>query len=147
MKHIVQVLGFSFLLVFSSVSLARGHFGGGISSQGMVFHLLENISLSDTQKAQIKLIRESEKAQIAALDIDRKARFKALKNLVQQPNFDELSVRELLTSYQAQELELKVIQLRAKNSLFNVLTTEQQEVLQKLMKDDKRKQRRHWGRN
>lgn len=147
MKHVIQALGLSFLLIFSTASIAGGEHGMGRSHHGMFFHLLENISLTDEQKSQIKSIRESEKAQIEALNFDRKSHFKAVKDLTKQPTFDEIAVRELLTSYQAKELELIVIQLRTKNSLFNVLTTEQQEVLKELMMESKRKFRRHRGRN
>lgn len=147
MKHIIKVLGLSFFLLFSSGSYAQGSHEMPLKHYGPAFHLLEKVSLSDEQKAQIKAIRDSEKAQVEALAMDRNEQFKAIKNLVKQPDFDEVAVRELLTNYQAQELELKVIRLRAKNSLFNVLTTEQQEVLNELKMDLKRKHRRHRGRN
>lgn len=147
MKHLFQVLGLSFLLAISSASFAKGGHGGEGFRHNIMFRLLDELSLTDAQREQIESIRESEKAQIEALNIDRKSQFEAVKNLVNQPTFDEAAVRELLTSYQAQELEFKVIQLRAKNSLFNLLTTEQQEVLKELMMDFKHKHARHRGRN
>jgi Spy/CpxP family protein refolding chaperone len=88
----------------------------------MALHFLD---LSDTQKAQIKTIQETEDAKAEAFHDKLREAHDALKAATAKGQFNEAQVRTLAASIAQDEIELTVIRARKDAAIYQVLTAEQ----------------------
>lgn len=101
--------------------------------------MIKALSLSDQQQAQIKTIKSEAREQGQALKATM-TKFRAAKQaLIHAKSFDENAFKALQNEYQATFAQLALIRTKAKHSVFNVLTTEQQNKWLKIIESKKGK--------
>ncbi|MDX2029678.1 MAG: Spy/CpxP family protein refolding chaperone [Blastocatellia bacterium] len=115
---------------------ARGHhaFGqhqgpGGPGGPRGGDHRFRELNLTDAQKAQVKAIHEKQREEAEALHEQMRGIHEQMRPLVEAAAFDEAAVRALLAKEAAIATELKLIEARGQNAVFNVLTAEQKATL------------------
>jgi protein CpxP len=88
-------------------------------------HLFRGLNLTDAQKAQVKAIHEKLREEAEALHEQMRGIHEQMRPLVEAAALDETAVRALLVREAAIATELKLIEARGQNAVFNVLTAEQ----------------------
>jgi Spy/CpxP family protein refolding chaperone len=89
-------------------------------------HMAKALSLSEQQKAQIKVINMQAKEQHQTLRESMKEFKVAEKQLLQTEIFDEQAYNALHDTYQVTFAQVALIRAQTKHAFFNVLTAEQQ---------------------
>ena len=103
-------------------------------------HMLKKLDLSDDQKAQVKQIMKDAKEKKKALYGSLKEYKKAMKDLVNSPNYSEQAVRSLHAQYQSTFADKAVIRANASHQINALLTPEQQAKKAEI----KEKMKQHW---
>ena len=128
------VLSGSLMVVLAQRPGGGGPPSGGPHAGGPPDFIERLLDLTDAQKTQIKVIHERE--------VDAaKPHHEALKPLMEQAHaltqaatFDETAVRALALQMSPIQLELHIIQARAQNEVYNVLTPAQRAKLAEMRK-------------
>ncbi len=133
----------------AAVDSPQHHKKRGGHNKQMIKHIMKRmvkeLSLTEQQQEQIKLIRTEAKEQHETLRESMKKFKGEEKALLQAQTFDEQAYRSLHTAYQPIHMEAALAQAKTKQAVFNVLTTEQQEKWLKLMEKRKEKLNRKRG--
>lgn len=92
---------------------------------------MKKLNLSEAQKAQIKALRERNRAQFAQKAMPQdKAEFHAkMQALLEAPTFDEARARELVLSRQNERVNREVQMLKARHDFLQILTPQQRQLL------------------
>lgn len=101
----------------------RGHHGHHAKQPGM--NMLEQLNLTDAQKAQVKQIMTSQKADIRDSWKSRKEMRKQLDDLAEAPQFDKAKADQLIRNMQDNERQNQLKMLEARHQIYMVLTPEQ----------------------
>jgi protein CpxP len=124
-------------ILFDSPREVKGHKHKG--HKQMMKRMAKALSLSEEQKAEIKVIKTQAKEQHQTLRTSMKEFKVAEKKLVQAETFDEQAFSALHDTYQPVLKQLALIRVKTKQAIFNVLNTEQQEKWQAMAKHHKGK--------
>ncbi len=106
-----------------------GSMHGGRGGPGMLF---AHLDLSDTQKEQLKALREKARTEAQAYAEQLKPIRESLRTAVEAKTFDEAAVRALIAKEAQIMTELNVIRTRTENAAYNLLTAEQKTKLAEL---------------
>lgn len=150
-KTILSASLMSAILVFSSISGAYASSDDFASMESqhhnkgnhMMKRMGRMLGLSDQQKVQIKALKDQAKEQNGPLRVSIKQFKEAEKLLLQAEIFDEQAYLALYASNQQNFTQMALAKAKAKHAFFNVLTAEQQEKFQKIMKQRKKKYKRN----
>lgn len=144
MKKSVLVLLAAPLALGSASVLAASHGDhqqragkhGHQCGMGMERGIWKKLDLTDTQKNQLKELRQKDreamKAKGQSHKKDLKANHQKMQNLVMADTFDEGAVRALSQKMANESVEMKVSFAKDRNEMFNVLTPEQKTAFKKL---------------
>ncbi|MFT2092072.1 Spy/CpxP family protein refolding chaperone [Paraglaciecola sp. 2405UD69-4] len=105
--------------------------------------MFRGLDLTDTQKADIKAVREQAKATEAALKDSLKEFKKSERALVNSTDFTAEKWQALSSQYQDDFLALAVSKAKVNHDVWNLLTVEQQQKMSE--KIEKMKSRKHHG--
>lgn len=116
-----MVLGSMSVMAAPNSHGMKGHYG----ERG----LFKQLELTDTQKAEMKTLREKDreamKAERQANRTEMQTDHKALDKLVLEDNFDEQAVRQLVDRMSEKQAEHRVERLKQRHQMLNILTPEQ----------------------
>lgn len=134
LKNIAVVTSLCSALVLAPASFA-GHNGGNYQgerdigyhqmSEKKLAKLSRKLGLSESQQADIKVLRNEEKAQIEALKPAMKAFREQVKTLMSAESFDEEAFVQLQASNQDVFAAMALIKAKSKFAMKSVLTQEQ----------------------
>ena len=87
----------------------------------------EKLNLTDEQKAKMKTIMSSQKGQkrVQKTDTERLAQQAEMQSLMQAETFDEAKAEELISNQQSKRNANKLEKMKAKHSMYQLLTDEQ----------------------
>lgn len=88
--------------------------------------LLSGLSLTDTQKQDIRLVLKQSREDRSASRTDDKALRTELRSIIQSTEWDQAAVESAITQNQAQLQEKALIRASNKNQVWNLLTETQQ---------------------
>ena len=94
--------------------------------------LFRELNLTEAQKAQIRTIHDGQREAAEALHEQMRGIHEQMRPLVEAAAFDEAAVRALLVRQAAIATELKLLEARGENAVYNVLTAEQKAKLAEL---------------
>ncbi|HBV76247.1 MAG TPA: stress adaptor protein CpxP [Vibrio sp.] len=144
MKKSVLVLLAAPLAFGSASALAASHGEhqkmpgkhGQKCGMGMERGIWKKLDLTETQKNQLKELRQKDREAMTAKSQSHKQTMKAnheqMQNLVMADNFDEGAVRALSQKIANESVDMKVSFAKDRNEMFNVLTSEQKAEFKKL---------------
>ena len=129
--RIIVIAGIAALVIGATV-LAVGHgfqgpggHGGGPGHGDMLEHMARELSLTDSQKQQVKAIMDAAESATEGTRAKLDEIHKQLDAATANGQFDETQVRNLATQQAQLESEMMVEHLRAKSKVYSILTTEQ----------------------
>ncbi len=137
LKHVAITVSLCSALVFSTVSYASNE----NPTQQIAFNqpnykpltekrlakLSRKLDLTESQQADIKVIKEGEKLEMEKLKPAMQAFRQQVKTLMSSENFDEQAFIELQVSNQDVFTQVALIKAKSKFAIREVLTTQQQE--------------------
>ena len=138
---LIAALGASAL--FSSASFAKPDHN--LSRFLQSERAAKKLDLSQAQQDQIAALQTLSKAELAPFKEAMKDNRTAVKAIVQAEQFDEAAFRSAMQGNQSEQLEIAVIRARYNNQVWNVLSTEQQEKLSKMVKRKHKKMKKQQG--
>lgn len=94
--------------------------------------IIERLNLSETQKGQVKDLREKFKTKTEKLRADIKRLAEEERNIKKSSNVDESALRELLKRRAELEIELSLALTRFNEDLEGILTADQKRILDKI---------------
>ncbi len=149
-KAIVSTIAICAVIAFTNVSSVNAssndsffnesRMGEGQKHRGnkhKMKRMAKALSLSAQQKEQIKTIKLEAREQGQALQATMTEFRTAKKELVHAKSFDENAFKALQDKYQTTFAQLALIRTKAKHSVFNVLTIEQQNKWLKIIENKK----------
>lgn len=116
--------------------------GGGHRGEPEAAYLLKGLKgldLTDTQRAQIKTLMETARANLPSRE-SMQSTHQAMQALIKAPQFDAVAARQLLEGMQDKQLEAQLNRLKLQHDIRAVLTDEQKAKLDE--REVKRLQRR-----
>lgn len=119
----------------------RGNHGHHGREPGM--KMLEQLNLTDAQKAQVKQIMASQKADIRESWKARKDMRKQLDQLTEAPEFDKAKADQLIRNMQDSERLNQLKMLEARHQIYMVLTPEQRAKAHTLRTEHEQQMRDH----
>jgi Spy/CpxP family protein refolding chaperone len=123
------------LFLFAATALAQGFGGPGRYGGGdFADRFAAILGLSDAQKAQIETIREQAEAASKPYLDQLKPLREQMEALIESSTFNESAFRALAAQASQLQIELQVVQARARSASYNVLTAEQKAKLAELRK-------------
>ncbi|KJF81311.1 Spy/CpxP family protein refolding chaperone [Photobacterium angustum] len=116
-------------MVLGSMSVMAAPNSHGMKGHHGELGLFKQLELTDTQKAEMKTLREKDreamKAERQANRSEMQADHKALDKLVLADNFDEQAVSQLVDRMSEKQAEHRVERLKQRHQMLNILTPEQ----------------------
>jgi protein CpxP len=97
----------------------RGGFGGPLA-------MLRQLDLTEDQRAQVRQVRDSHRAELQAIGEKLRAAHKAQQDAVTAAQFDEQAVRTRAAELATLTADAAVLQAKVHSEVFAVLTPEQQ---------------------
>lgn len=129
MKNRILVLaGVAALMIAAAIFVvAQGGPGHGRphGDGDMVEHMSRALNLTDAQKAQVKVIRDAEKAATEPLKTRMEEIHKQVEAATANGQFDEAQVRALATQGAQAMADMMVEHIRSHTRIFAILTPEQ----------------------
>ncbi|MDQ3710739.1 MAG: Spy/CpxP family protein refolding chaperone [Acidobacteriota bacterium] len=110
----------------------RGGRDFGAPPHGLNPRLLEQLDLTDAQKEQIGNLHEKSRADSQTHFDKIKVVQGQLKDAVEEGNFDESLVRQIIAQKMQAMTELEIIRLRTDAAIYKLLTAEQKGQLEQL---------------
>lgn len=151
MKKALLALGLSGMLVFSASAYAEGdmsvdHSKGGMQDHaGKIHDLLEQLSLTDEQKAQIKDLIASSRESMKELRGQMQASSEKLREAMQSSSVNLDLAKQLADSQGEFMSSLIVKQAELKNKIYDILTPEQRDQLTQLGNHVKGEMKKRFG--
>jgi protein CpxP len=125
MKKLLISATITALLASSAMSFAKGPREEGELSKRMMAEL----SLTPEQKSDLRQIKKEARQDSSIYRAERTQFKDEMRTLMQMETWDEAAVSALIEERMDSGLPLKLIQAKAKNQSYNVMTTEQKEML------------------
>ncbi len=120
---ITAIVGAS-LIAVGQPPWARGHGGPG-GGPGFGGHFAHVLNLTDTQKTQIKALREQAHAAAKPYHEQIKPIREQMQKLIEAPAFNETAARALDQQMMQAQIEIQVIYAKTEAAIFQLLTPEQ----------------------
>jgi protein CpxP len=140
LKLLISAAVISIAALASTTLEAKPH-NAGMNIYRMLLseRAVERLDLTATQQEKIKTIAASEKAAMEAFKKAHPNKRDEIKALVHAEIFDETAFRQAFAKGQSERVEMAVLKAKNKNAVWNMLTSEQQEKFEKMMKKRKAK--------
>lgn len=131
----VSALMGSALFVSSAYAFQGGH--GPHCDHGMgkgrnMHKMLHKLDLTDTQEVQVKAILKQQKLSPEARAKRRGEQMSDFESVIQSDQWDESAAKALIEKKQASRQDQALAQMKAMHDVYQVLTDEQKEKLQKM---------------
>ncbi len=115
-----------------------GHHGGKGPGMFRMERMMEELDLSETQRAEVERIHEQGRSAMKAHGKSFRAGRRAMRELIEADSFDEAAVRALAESQSAARVEMAVQHARDRHAIWKLLTPAQREQMaQKMAKHHK----------
>ncbi|MBT0586076.1 Spy/CpxP family protein refolding chaperone [Alteromonas oceanisediminis] len=107
------------------------------SEQAPMRHMLEQLTLSEQQREDIRLIVSESRADKRVYVSDIRLAKKEFRQLVREPEWNETAVREVMTQRMALKQDFMLSNAQTRHAIFELLTPSQQQELNTLSSPDK----------
>lgn len=134
LKKIVVAIAVCSTLVFTAQGLAKAGHGHNKHAMKKMF---SQLSITDTQKQDLKEIFKQSREDKGLLKTDMKAFQQSLNALVQTNDWDQAAVEALLSEKQTQSTGSSLQQAQNKHAIWNILDDEQRAEFTNLMSQKK----------
>ncbi|MCW8329602.1 CpxP family protein [Photobacterium sp. SDRW27] len=144
-------LGSASALAFGGNNHNGGHHGGkgycGGGHEGR--KVFKELDLTDTQKQQMKTLRQANRDTMKANFSEKRAAMQAnhqqMQALMLAEDFDENAVRDLAQKMSEQQVEHRVAMMEKRHEMLNILTPEQKVKYQQLQAERAEKCEARWA--